>query len=51
MLLFFPAVYCLWKMESRSIVIKQLLTWENGYIEAFNGKMKDELLAGEISIF
>ncbi len=48
MLLFFPAVYRLWKMESRSIVIKQLLPWENGYIEAFNGKMKDELLAGEI---
>jgi putative transposase len=22
--------------------------WENGYIESFNGKMRDELLAGEI---
>jgi putative transposase len=22
--------------------------WENGYIESFNGKMRDELLTGEI---
>ncbi|MGB5844309.1 MAG: transposase, partial [Anaerolineales bacterium] len=22
--------------------------WENGYIESFNGKMRDELLSGEI---
>ena len=22
--------------------------WENGYIESFNGKMRDELLNGEI---
>jgi putative transposase len=24
------------------------LTWENGYIESFNGKFRDELLNGEI---
>ena len=23
-------------------------TWENGYIESFNGKLRDELLHGEI---
>ena len=22
--------------------------WENGYVESFNGKMRDELLTGEI---
>jgi transposase InsO family protein len=24
------------------------VTWENGYIESFNGKFRDELLNGEI---
>ena len=36
-----------------SLVVKPLFIepgspWENGYIESFNGKMRDELLNGEI---
>ncbi len=30
------------------MVIEPGSPWENGYVESFNGKMRDELLAGEI---
>ena len=36
--------------ESRfeSLFIERGSPWENGYIESFNGKPRDELLNGEI---
>ncbi len=32
----------------RTLFIEQGSPWENGYVESFNGKMRDELLNGEI---
>jgi len=32
-------------MSIRPLFIKPGSPWENGYIESFNGKMRDELLA------
>jgi len=32
----------------RPLYIEPGSPWENGYIESFNGKMRDELLNGEI---
>jgi transposase InsO family protein len=35
-------------MEVKTIYIEPGSPWENGYIESFNGKMRDELLNREI---
>ena len=36
------------QMEVKTLFIEPGSPWENGYIESFNGKMRDELLNGEI---
>jgi len=36
------------RLEVRPLFIEPGSPWENGYIESFNGKMRDELLAREI---
>ena len=36
------------RLEIKPLFIEPGSPWENGYIESFNGKMRDELLAGEI---
>jgi len=36
------------KLQVRPLYIEPGRSWENGYIESFNGKMRDELLNGEI---
>ena len=36
------------KIQIKPLFIEPDGPWENGYIESFNGKMKDELLNGEI---
>jgi len=35
-------------MEVKTLYIEPGSPWENGYIESFNGKMRDELLDREI---
>jgi transposase InsO family protein len=35
-------------LEIRPLFIEPGSPWENGFIESFNGKMRDELLSGEI---
>ncbi len=36
------------RLAIKPLFIEPGSPWENGYIESFNGKMRDELLAGEI---
>lgn len=36
------------KLEVKTLYIEPGSPWENGYCESFNGKMRDELLNGEI---
>ena len=36
------------KLEVKTLYIEPGSPWENGYIESFNGKLRDELLDGEI---
>mgnify|MGYP003796494665 CR=1 FL=1 len=36
------------RLQIKPLFIQPGSPWENGYIESFNGKMRDELLAGEI---
>jgi transposase InsO family protein len=36
------------RLQVRPLFIEPGSPWENGYIESFNGKMRDELLNGEI---
>jgi len=36
------------RLEIKPLLIEPGSPWENGYIESFNGKMRIELLAGEI---
>jgi len=36
------------RLQVRPLYIEPGSPWENGYIESFNGKMRDELLNGEI---
>jgi len=36
------------KLQIKPLFIELGSPWENGYIESFNGKMRDELLNGEI---
>ena len=35
-------------MGAKTLFIEPGSPWENGYIESFNGKLRDELLKGEI---
>ena len=35
-------------LQIKPLSIEPISLWENGYIESFNGKMRDELLNGEI---
>jgi len=35
-------------LEVKPLFIEPGSPWENGYIESFNGKMRDELLNGKI---
>jgi len=37
------------ELGTRTLFIEPGSTWENGYIESFNGKLEDELLNREIS--
>ncbi len=32
----------------QTLFIERGSPWENGYVESFNGKLRDELLNGEI---
>ena len=36
------------RLSVKPLFIEPGSPWENGYIESFNGKMRDELLSGEI---
>jgi transposase InsO family protein len=36
------------KLDVRTLFIEPGSPWENGYVESFNGKLRDELLNGEI---
>ena len=36
------------ELQIKPLFIEPGSPWENGYIESFNGKMRDELLNGEI---
>ncbi len=36
------------RLEVQPLFIEPGSLWENGYVESFNGKMRDELLNGEI---
>ena len=36
------------RLGSKSLYIEPGSPWENGYCESFNGKLRDELLNGEI---
>lgn len=47
---FIAAQLKLWfeKLEVKPLYIEPGSPWENGYIESFNGKLRDELLNGEI---
>ncbi len=38
------------RLSVKPLFIEPGSPWENGYIESFNGKMRDELIAGEIFI-
>ncbi len=35
-------------MGVRTLYIEPGSPWENGYVESFNGKLRDELLDGEV---
>lgn len=35
-------------VEAKTAYIEPIRPWENGYCESFNGKLRDELLDGEI---
>ena len=39
---------CLGRIGVRTLYIEKASPWENGYNESFNGKLRDELLNGEI---
>ena len=36
------------RLSVKPLFIEPGSPWENGYVESFNGKMRDELLTGEI---
>ena len=36
------------RLQVQTLYIEPGSPWENGYIESFNGKLRDELLDGEI---
>jgi putative transposase len=33
---------------AKTVFIEKASPWENGYVESFNGKLRDELLNGEV---
>jgi transposase InsO family protein len=35
------------RLQVKTLFIKPGSPWENGYVESFNGKLRDELLNGE----
>ena len=35
-------------MGAKTLYIQPGSPWENGYVESFNGKLRDELLNGEV---
>ena len=35
------------RLQVKTLVIEPGNPWENGYVESFNGKLRDELLNGE----
>ncbi|MCA9470190.1 MAG: integrase core domain-containing protein [Nitrospira sp.] len=37
-----------WQLDVAPFFIKPGSPWENGYVESFNGKLRDELLNGEL---
>ncbi len=39
---------CLARLGTKAVYIAPGSPWENGYCESFNGKLRDELLNGEI---
>ena len=39
---------CLGKVGVRTLYIEPGSPWENGYVESFNGKLRDELLDREV---
>jgi len=41
---------CLIKHKIQTLYIEPGSLWENGYIESFNGKLRDELLKREVLI-
>ena len=47
---FTAALICGWlqRLGVKTLFIEPGSPWENGYIESFNGKLRDELLNGEI---
>ena len=36
------------RLGTKAVYITPVSPWENGYVESFNGKLRDELLNGEI---
>ena len=40
--------WCLGRVGVETLFIEPGSPWENGYTESFNGKLRDELLNGEI---
>ena len=40
--------YCRWRKEYGGMYIEPGSPWENGYIESFNGKLRDEVLNREV---
>ena len=38
----------LWRLDVKTLYIEPGSPWENGYVESFNGKLRDELLNGEL---
>ena len=36
------------RLEVKTLFIEPGSPWENGYVESFNGKLRDELLSGEV---
>ena len=39
---------CIERIGAKTLFIEPGSPWENGYNESFNGKLRDELLNGEI---
>jgi transposase InsO family protein len=44
---FDPTILCKYRKQVAPLYIERGSPWENGYVESFNGKMRDELLNRE----